>query len=70
MTEFKHIIEGFVNLILSKGDKGDEITEQRAKERLRICGQCEFRSGLFCGDCGCFLAAKSRSNSSCPKNKW
>ncbi len=53
-------------LKLAKGEN-----QELAKERIAICNPCEFRNGLLCGECGCFLKAKVRDeHEHCPKNLW
>jgi hypothetical protein len=56
--------------------------EKIAAERMRICANCPFidftgkhcavpKTEPCCSDCGCSLAAATRSPEySCPKNKW
>ena len=40
-------------------------------KRREICDGCEFKLGLNCKKCGCFIAAKTRvATTSCPVNKW
>lgn len=45
-----------------------------AKYRLQFCFDCELRRGVFCGECGCELHAKSEiEDEKCPHpkgNKW
>lgn len=42
-----------------------------AKARLKICRNCEFRKGRFCGECYCELDAKAEVEwEECPKGKW
>lgn len=43
---------------------------QKAKDRLAICDDCEFRKGFVCGECGCVLSAKAESDDDCPKGYW
>ena len=39
--------------------------------RMEICNGCEFKMGLNCKKCGCFIHAKVRSAiSRCPIGKW
>jgi hypothetical protein len=73
--KIKEIAEGWSNLIFSS----DEKIENMSKERMKICEECEFHSkhhktkrpDVHCTNCGCTLAAKTRSESSkCPINKW
>lgn len=42
-----------------------------AKERLDICGACQFNMGGICVKCGCILVAKTKlKNQKCPMDKW
>ena len=44
--------------------------ETRAKRRA-VCSACPLRNGVFCGKCGCLLAAVTlRRQSTCPAGKW
>lgn len=44
---------------------------QMAKERLKICFECELRKGIVCGVCFCELHAKAEiEQEECPKDKW
>ena len=46
-------------------------TAEKAAERLKVCGGCEFFREGRCVKCGCFMAAKIHVESSrCPVNKW
>jgi hypothetical protein len=41
------------------------------KARKSICDGCEFKSGLRCLACGCFIEAKAMLvTEACPKNRW
>jgi hypothetical protein len=43
------------------------------KERMAVCGMCEFMAHNRCELCGCFLPAKSmQANATCPHDppKW
>jgi hypothetical protein len=41
------------------------------KARKAICEGCEFKSGLRCLACGCFVEAKTMLvTETCPKGKW
>jgi hypothetical protein len=41
------------------------------KKRLSVCNECEYRSGMQCSVCECFLLAKTMlASESCPKEKW
>jgi hypothetical protein len=72
--EYKEIFNGFINTVFK-----DERVELVAKQRLEKCFNCELRDGVFCSKkkefngvngCGCLVAAKSRSASPCPLQKW
>ena len=40
-------------------------------ERLDICECCIARKGNFCGECGCFIPAKTKAEDEvCPLGKW
>ena len=40
-------------------------------KRREICDGCEFKLGLNCKKCGCFIKAKTRvATASCPVGKW
>ena len=50
---------------------GEEVTEEEAKERMRICNGCLFKEGRNCGKCGCDLSKKTKwSSESCPIKRW
>lgn len=58
------ILSAFIKL--AKGEN-----QKLAKERIAICNPCEFRAGILCGVCGCFLNAKVREpEEKCPKGFW
>lgn len=65
MSKISSILKGWANSIT----KPDEL-EPEAKRRLEICDSCPSRRRKMCGDCGCFLPAKVRSDDSCPQDKW
>ena len=54
-------------------NKNKRSTEEVYKERMDICGKCEF---LFtptkqCMKCGCFMEIKTKINNAfCPMGKW
>jgi len=40
-------------------------------KRMEICNGCEFKMGLNCKKCGCFIHAKTRvATARCPIGKW
>lgn len=59
----KDIITGLTNKALGIKPKGYD-------EKKAICQECPFRKGIRCGVCGCFIDAKVRSKSPCPKHKF
>lgn len=72
MSIFNDIVDGWYHLIIK-----DPATEEVAKERSKICSECEKLDCisnsfyLHCGKCGCYIPAKVRSKSSkCPLNLW
>tara|TARA_Y100000310_G_scaffold263575_1_gene273838 strand:+ start:264 stop:635 length:372 start_codon:yes stop_codon:yes gene_type:complete len=45
--------------------------EDIIERRRAICNDCEFRFGLNCKKCGCFIDAKTKvAGQSCPVGKW
>lgn len=69
-SKVAEIMDGWKNLMVS-----DPLVEAEAKRRAEICGKCpKFEKKLgapVCGECGCPLAAKTRSTlSECPLKKW
>jgi hypothetical protein len=73
--KIKEIVEGWTNLAFSS----DEKIENMSRERMKICNACDListkhktkRPDVHCTECGCTLAAKTRSvDSKCPINKW
>lgn len=66
------IIKGFVAFFTEKamnlaGVPQDPATKNAIEKRAAICEVCPFRKDMRCGVCGCVIAAKIRSASSCPK---
>ena len=58
------ILVGMISWLFNRG------TYYRDK-RMPICNVCEFKTGEFCGKCGCLLEAKTRVMSEeCPEGKW
>jgi len=59
-----NIIKGWLRFLFSK-------RTQMASDRIKICLDCPFRKGYFCGVCFCELHAKaSVEEEECPKDKW
>lgn len=47
------------------------VTREALSERLRICDECEFRTGDRCTRCGCHLTLKAQGRIfQCPENRW
>jgi hypothetical protein len=75
------IYEGWKNHLIPDKDQVALIDEV-SKARLAVCNECELQSStrkgyktlrpdVHCTDCGCPLAAKTKSlTSECPKLKW
>ena len=60
------IINGWKNYIFE-----NEEVEKEAIRRAEICSQCDYNWSNVCGQCGCLLPVKTRSEKSkCPLNKW
>ena len=69
----KAILDGFANLAKEKLNVADPAIEELSAKRMSICEQCEHirRTTNRCGECGCILAAKTRTeHSQCPIGKW
>ena len=48
-------------------------TEELARERLKVCDQCEYFARLSrqCRLCGCFMDVKTKlAEAECPMQKW
>lgn len=59
-----NIIKGWLRFLFSKRSR-------MANRRLKICGECPFKRGIFCGECWCELHAKaSLEEEECPKGFW
>lgn len=69
MLNFGHIAEGWFRLVFK-----DEKIEDRAKIRAAECFKCKSMKKelkiIVCGECGCPIASKTRSNDKCPLDKW
>lgn len=70
MSKIGDIAEGFVNYSLSYSRTNSHEIELEARRRMEICALCPDRSNLWCQACGCYLPAKIRSGSECPREKW
>ena len=76
---FKHIYEGYRNLLVPASEMKGTIQKVR-EERLEICNNCPahskhhstpLRFDAHCTKCGCNLDAKSSCLAcSCPDEKW
>ena len=68
-TDFSDIIESWAKVISRTPEE-----KQEAERRLQICKGCEHRklAGMFmyCGECGCPMAAKAYSKHGCPIGRW
>lgn len=46
-------------------------SEEKYKERLEICNNCEHLAGNKCMKCGCQMSTKCKwGTSACPLDKW
>jgi hypothetical protein len=53
------------------GCKSFVTSKEEKEKRLNICKSCEIRKGVFCGACGCLVAALvTFQNGTCRLNKW
>jgi hypothetical protein len=69
----KAILDGFSNLAKKQVGASDPEIEELSAKRMAICELCEHirRTTNRCGECGCILAAKTRTkHSQCPIKKW
>jgi hypothetical protein len=67
MTQLEEIFIGWKNFVFRSPEH-----EAKSKERMKICVECPaFKSNQKCGECGCYMPAKTRNeNSKCPIDKW
>lgn len=67
-----NIAEGWINVAREKLGIADPNVELLAKIRGEICIACPSigEDLLKCGECGCDVKAKIRSNDKCPLKKW
>ena len=73
LNQAKEIYEGFTNLIRKGLNFTEEDVEKMASYRVNICNNCDKKRNITntCGECGCFIPAKTRSkHSSCPLGHW
>ena len=72
MAKIDEIANGWKNVIKSKLGVSSEEDEKIFQSRRAICNECDSRSELDrCLECGCPLAAKTRSLiSDCPLGRW
>ena len=73
MKQAKEIYEGFTNLIKSKINLSPKELQELHIKRYTICRKCPERNTVrdTCKKCGCYLPAKTRSeSSSCPLGHW
>jgi hypothetical protein len=48
-------------------------SKEKAKERLKICENCDrvIKLTMTCKECGCFMKVKTTlETAKCPKGKW
>ena len=72
-----YILEGYTKWLF---DIISGHSSRRAKERHKICSECEFNKNGICFICGCIIKAKVRvdfdldengkSIDGCPEKKW
>ena len=76
MAVIKHIIQGWYNDFIKKPQ-----VERKAQYKLSICNSCPSldttgtkcslpNSRPCCGECGCPISKKTRSDSPCPLGKF
>ncbi len=65
-NKLEQIYEGWSNWI-----NRDPEVETIALVRADICAACSSNTLSVCTECGCLIAAKTRSlKTDCPRNKW
>ena len=78
MSRLDEIYHGWKNNLFP-AEEEKEIINEASSERRKICEECEFistkhftiRPDVHCTQCGCTLAAKTKSlESECPLKKW
>lgn len=66
LKKANEILTGWKNVIFK-----DKTVEEMATKRVIICSDCPYNKHSICSQCGCPLAAKTRSpESKCPEGKW
>ena len=66
IDQFKLATNGWKNLLVKNNH-----AELLFQQRIDVCNQCEHKTPLTCGHCGCPLAAKLRAvEATCPDNRW
>lgn len=66
MSKLKEILNGWSNVVWPNPK-----VEKLAMDRALICAECPSNKDNICGECGCPLIAKTRSEySTCPLGKW
>lgn len=76
--DFWEQMKGFTDFLKDVGQDVSEghgifVTEEKQKERLETCGQCEHfdQNQRRCYLCGCFMEHKIKfKSSSCPDSRW
>ncbi len=63
-----YIIQGFFRFFISKFK--DVKNAKLYEHRMNICNNCEFNNNGICSLCGCFLKAKTKSDSHCSIGNW
>lgn len=51
--------------------KADRVSEQKYKERLEVCRECDLLNAGTCGACGCYVELRAAAKiGKCPHRKW
>lgn len=46
-------------------------SEQDVRKRIDLCNKCDYKSGMRCLKCGCFISLKTAVlTAECPIKKW
>ena len=49
----------------------DRVSEEKYKERLSICRECDLLNAGTCGACGCYVELRAAAKAGkCPRKKW